>query len=63
MKMDIDNIRQPLFSIIIPIYNSERFLRRCLDSILTQTFTDYEVILIDDGIRIGLKNREKKYKI
>ena len=49
MKMDIDNIRQPLFSIIIPIYNSEKYLHRCLDSILAQTFTDYEVILIDDG--------------
>lgn len=63
MKMDIDNIRQPLFSIIIPIYNSEKYLHRCLDSILAQTFTDYEVILKDDGIRIGVKNREKKYKI
>ena len=61
--MDTDNIRHPLFSIIIPIYNSEKFLRRCLDSILPQTFTDYEVILKDDGIRIGLKDREKKYKI
>lgn len=49
MKIDIDNIRQPLFSIIIPIYNSEKYLHRCLDSILAQTFTDYEVILIDDG--------------
>lgn len=43
------NIRHPLFSIIIPIYNSEKYLHRCLDSILAQTFTEYEVILIDDG--------------
>lgn len=36
-------------SIIIPVYNSEKALRRCLDSILAQTMTDYECILIDDG--------------
>lgn len=37
------------FSIIVPIYNSEDFLKKCLDSIIMQSFTDYEVILIDDG--------------
>ncbi|QLE02796.1 glycosyltransferase family 2 protein [Galbibacter sp. BG1] len=36
-------------SIIVPIYNSEAFLRRCFDSILEQTYTNYEVLLIDDG--------------
>lgn len=39
----------PTISIIIPIYNSEKYISRCLDSILEQEFTDYEVILIDDG--------------
>lgn len=39
----------PLFSIIIPAYNAEDYLRRCLDSIFCQTFTNYEVICIDDG--------------
>ena len=38
-----------LISVIVPVYNVEPFLRRCLDSILSQTFTDYELILIDDG--------------
>lgn len=37
------------FSIIIPIYNSEKTLERCLESIRAQTFLNYEVILIDDG--------------
>lgn len=37
------------FSIIIPIYNAERHLHACLDSILSQDFKDYEVLLIDDG--------------
>lgn len=36
-------------SIIVPIYNVESYLRRCIDSILAQTFTDFELILVDDG--------------
>lgn len=39
----------PKVSVIIPIYNSEKFLCRCIDSVLMQTFTDFEVILVDDG--------------
>lgn len=39
----------PLFSIIIPVYNVEAYLRDCLDSVLAQTFTDYEAICINDG--------------
>lgn len=38
-----------LFSIILPVYNVEKYLRECVDSILSQTFTDYEIILVDDG--------------
>ncbi len=39
----------PKVSVIVPVYNAERYLRRCIDSILSQTFTDFELILIDDG--------------
>jgi glycosyltransferase involved in cell wall biosynthesis len=38
-----------LFSIIVPIYKVENYLRQCLGSVLAQTFTDYECILVDDG--------------
>lgn len=36
-------------SIIVLVYNVEQYLPRCIDSILAQTFTDFEVLLIDDG--------------
>ena len=39
----------PYFSIIIPVYNVAPYLRECLDSVLKQTFTDWEAICIDDG--------------
>lgn len=38
-----------MISIIIPVYNSEKFLNRCIDSILSQTYSDFEIILVDDG--------------
>ena len=37
------------FSVIVPIYNVEEFLERCIDSILQQTFDDYELLLVNDG--------------
>ena len=36
-------------SVIVPVYNAEAFLHRCIDSILSQAYTDFELILIDDG--------------
>jgi glycosyltransferase involved in cell wall biosynthesis len=41
----------PSFSIILPAYNAESFLRQTLDSILAQTYADFEIVLIDDGSR------------
>ena len=38
----------PKVSVIVPVYNMEKYLHRCVDSILTQTFTDFECILVDD---------------
>lgn len=39
----------PKISVIVPVYNTEKYLKRCIDSILNQTFTDFEVLLINDG--------------
>ncbi len=38
-----------IISVIVPIYNAERYLSRCIDSILSQTFTDFELLLVNDG--------------
>lgn len=43
----------PRFSIIIPVYNVEPYLRECLDSVLGQTFTDWEAICVNDGSTDG----------
>ncbi|EME1845730.1 glycosyltransferase family 2 protein, partial [Campylobacter jejuni] len=39
----------PLVSVIIPIYNVEKYLRECLDSVVNQTLREIEIILINDG--------------
>ena len=39
----------PKITVMIPLYNVEKYLKRCLDSILAQTFQDFEILLIDDG--------------
>ncbi len=39
----------PVVSIIVPVYNAERYLNQCVDSILAQTFSDFELLLINDG--------------
>ena len=40
---------RPEISVIVPVYRVEKYLNDCIDSILAQTFTDFELILVDDG--------------
>lgn len=43
----------PLLTIVIPVYNAENYLKPCLDSVAAQEFTDYELVLVDDGSADG----------
>lgn len=53
----------PKVSIIIPVYNSENYISKCLDSVLNQTFDDIEIICIDDGSTDKSFNILNKYNI
>lgn len=45
----MDKTRNDLISVVVPIYNAEKYIRRCVDSILAQSYRNLEVILVDDG--------------
>jgi len=51
--MDTKNTSSPTVSVIVPIYNREKYIARCIESILRQTFKDFELILVDDGSKDG----------
>ena len=54
---------KPFFSIIIPVYNVEQYLRECLDAVLEQTYVGYEVICVNDGSTDGSLNILLDYKL
>ena len=43
------SVEKPFFSIIVPVYNASKYLKSCIESVLNQSFSDFELILIDDG--------------
>ena len=53
----------PLISIIVPVYNQEKYLARCLDSILNQTYKNLEVVCIDDKSTDSTAEIINRYKI
>lgn len=53
----------PLISVIIPIYNAEKFLRACIESVLVQTYANFQLLLIDDGSTDSSKSICDEYAI
>lgn len=63
-----DNLKMPLVSIIVPVYNVEKYLPQCLDSLINQTYSNIEIICVDDespdnSIKILKKYAEKDTRI
>lgn len=40
---------EPMFTFIVPVYNVEQYIKRCINSLIEQSFSDFEILLIDDG--------------
>lgn len=53
----------PKFSIVVPVYNVEPYIKKCLDSIFNQSFKDYEVIVVNDGTKDKSMDIVKKYDV
>ena len=43
----------PAISVIVPVYQAEKFIKKCVESVVKQTFSDWELLLIDDGCTDG----------
>ena len=54
--------KTPKISVIIPVYNAEKYLRQCLDSVINQTLQDIEIICVDDGSTDNSLNILQEYK-
>ena len=53
----------PKYSIIIPVYNVEKYIKKCLDSVFSQTDKDFEVIVVNDGTKDNSMDIVKKYDV
>jgi len=49
------------FSVLMPVYNREKYVRQAIDSVLSQTFTDHELLVVDDGSTDGSAEVLKSY--
>lgn len=54
-------VEKPLVSVIVPVYNAEKYIRRCIDSIRNQTYEEIEIILVNDGSIDSSKRICEKY--
>lgn len=54
-------MKEQMISVIVPAYNSEMFIGKCIDSVLAQTYSNWELIAVDDGSRDNTFGILKKY--
>lgn len=63
MQQECKEAKKPLVSIVVPFYNVRECVSYCMDSLLSQTFEDYEIICVDDGSSDGTGELLDKYKL
>ena len=63
MKVNLMSSHDVSVSIIIPIYNVEKYMDQCVESVLNQTFSDIEIILVDDGSTDSCSEKCDKYAV
>ena len=61
MSVQTEEKKRPEISVIVPVYNVAPYLSACLDSVLAQTFRDFELILVEDGSTDGSREIEEAY--
>lgn len=62
-KEKVNSVRnRPLISVVVPVYNTEQYFERCIESILDQSYKNLEVIVVNDGSPGNISELIQKYK-
>lgn len=62
-KVEVGNMSAPLVSVIVPAYNSEEYINECIQSVVNQTFTDWELIVVNDGSKDKTGEFAEQWKV